>query len=119
MQKLIELIIQLGSEIKFSSRIERLNQLSSGKVRIETKEALSEFDYLISCTGLHSDRTFKNLTNHRGPLRIVPFRGEYLKFRHEFNHMSKSLDLSCSRYSIPIFGSSLYTNDLRRTGGRT
>jgi len=104
MQKLIELIIQLGSEVKFSSRIDRLNQMPSGKVRIETKEALSEFDYLISCTGLHSDRTFKNLTNHKGPLRIVPFRGEYLKFRHEFNHMVNHLIYPVPDIQYPFLG---------------
>jgi L-2-hydroxyglutarate oxidase LhgO len=48
MQKLIELIIQLGSEVKFSSRIDCLNQMPTGKVMIETKEGLSEFDFLIS-----------------------------------------------------------------------
>lgn len=104
MKKLIELIIQLGSEVKFSSRIDRLNQMPSGKVRIETKEGLSEFDFLISCTGLHSDRTYKNLTNQTGPLRIVPFRGEYLKFRPEFNHMVNHLIYPVPDIQYPFLG---------------
>jgi len=104
MQKLIELIIQLGSEVKFSSHIDRLNQMPGGKVGIETKEGLSEFDFLISCTGLHSDRTYKNLTNQTGPLRIVPFRGEYLKFRPEFNHMVNHLIYPVPDIQYPFLG---------------
>ena len=104
MKKLIELIIQLGSEVKFSSRIDRLNQMPSGKVRIETKEGLSEFDFLISCTGLHSDRTYKNLTNQTGPLRIVPFRGDYLQFRPEFNHMVNHLIYPVPDIQYPFLG---------------
>jgi L-2-hydroxyglutarate oxidase len=63
MNKLIELIIQMCSEIKYGSRINRLDQKPCGKLRKETKEGLIKFDFLINCTGLYSDRTFKNLKN--------------------------------------------------------
>ena len=45
------------------------------------------FDYLVACSGLWSDRTFEQLSKKKSPLKIVPFRGEYLKFKPGFEKM--------------------------------
>ncbi len=60
--KLIELIKQFGAEVKFNTPVFRIEQMINGKVRIESREELLEYDLLISCNGLHSDRTYKNFT---------------------------------------------------------
>ena len=49
-----------------------------------------EADFLINCGGLHCDRISSMAGNHDAT-RIVPFRGEYYKFRPESQHLVRNL----------------------------
>lgn len=82
MTKLAELIRSHGGEIitntEITSTIER-----QGKMILSDDHDEWEADQLVSCAGLHSDRIYEKLTGGRRPLRIIPFRGEYLMLKPE------------------------------------
>lgn len=91
MFKLIELIENRGGQVHFNTPIWSVEENSAGQIILSTAYGKSEFDRLVSCTGLHSDRAYKNFTGKKSPLRIVPFRGEYLSFKPEFQYMINHL----------------------------
>ena len=62
------------------------------------------FDYLVSCTGLWSDKTYTNLTHKKPPLRIVPFRGEYLKFKQGYEDRLNHLVYPVPDAQFPFLG---------------
>ncbi len=58
----------------------------------------------MSCTGLNSDRAYKGFTRKKGPLRIVPFLGEYLSFKPEFNKIVNHLIYPVPDIKFPFLG---------------
>ena len=63
-----------------------------------------KFDLVFNCAGLHSDRNFKNLTGKKRPLRIVPFRGEYLMLKPEFQNLVNHLIYPVPDPEFPFLG---------------
>jgi L-2-hydroxyglutarate oxidase len=104
MRKLIELIESLGGLVHFNSPVWSVQQNSSGQIIITTANSSYQFDRLVSCTGLHSDRAYKGYTRKKSPLRIVPFRGEYLSFKPEFEHMVNHLIYPVPDVNYPFLG---------------
>lgn len=104
MRKLVELIEGLGGKVHFSSPILKLIESEKGEIAIETELGSCSFDKLISCTGLHSDRAFRKFTGKKGPLKIVPFRGEYLSFKPEYNDMVNHLIYPVPDVKYPFLG---------------
>jgi (S)-2-hydroxyglutarate dehydrogenase len=65
-----------GGKVLLATAVTAVRETGSGvQVRSASGEIL-EFDYLVVCAGLHSDRFAASL-GRPGDLRIVPFRGEY------------------------------------------
>jgi L-2-hydroxyglutarate oxidase len=65
-----------GDKVLLGTPVTTVRETASGvQVRSAAGETL-EFDYLVVCAGLHSDRFAASL-GRPGDLRIVPFRGEY------------------------------------------
>ena len=62
------------------------------------------FDLVFNCAGLHSDRNFENLTKKKRPFRIVPFRGEYLKLKPEYNDLVNHLIYPVPDPEYPFLG---------------
>jgi L-2-hydroxyglutarate oxidase len=104
MRKLVELIEDQGGRVHFNSPIWSVNQTKAGEIIIQTETTSYTMDRLVSCTGLHSDRAYKGLTGKKGPLRIVPFRGEYLSFKPEFEHMVNHLIYPVPDVKYPFLG---------------
>lgn len=104
MKKLVTLIEERGGKVHFSSPVWSVNQTHAGEITIQTATQSFIFDRLISCTGLHSDRAYKGFTGKKGPLRIVPFRGEYLSFKPEFNNMVNHLIYPVPDIKYPFLG---------------
>jgi (S)-2-hydroxyglutarate dehydrogenase len=104
MKKLVTLIEERGGKVHFSSPVWSVNQTHAGEITIQTATHSFTFDRLISCTGLHSDRAYKGFTGKKGPLRIVPFRGEYLSFKPEFNNMVNHLIYPVPDIKYPFLG---------------
>lgn len=104
MKKLVALIEERGGQVHFSSPVWSVYQTQTGEITIQTATNTLTFDRLVSCTGLHSDRAYKGFTGKKGPLRIVPFRGEYLSFKPEFNKMVNHLIYPVPDIKYPFLG---------------
>ena len=104
MKKLVALIEERGGKVHFNSPVWSVNQTSTGEITIQTTTNAYTFDRLVSCAGLHSDRAYKGFTGKKGPLRIVPFRGEYLSFKPEFNNMVNHLIYPVPDIKYPFLG---------------
>lgn len=104
MKKLVVLIEEHGGRVHFNSPVWSVNQTKSGEITIQTSTNIHTYDRLVSCAGLHSDRAYKGFTGKKGPLRIVPFRGEYLSFKPEFEHMVNHLVYPVPDIKYPFLG---------------
>jgi (S)-2-hydroxyglutarate dehydrogenase len=70
-----------GGEVLLSTQVTAVRETAAG-VQVRSAAAAWDFDYLIVCAGLASDR-FADSLDRSGDLRIVPFRGEYYELRPE------------------------------------
>lgn len=104
MSKLVVLIEERGGSVHFNSPVWQVSESKKSEVLISTASGIKAYKRLVSCTGLHSDRTFSNYTGKKGPLRIVPFRGEYLSFKPEFEHMVNHLVYPVPDVKYPFLG---------------
>ena len=64
-----------GGHVRTLNPVRLIQETASGW-RVETSAGAYEYDYLINCAGLFSDR-IAELAGVRREVRIVPFRGEY------------------------------------------
>ena len=64
----------------------------------------NSFDHVISCAGLWSDTNYKNLTNKKSPIKIIPFRGEYLKFKSGYEDRVNHLVYPVPDNRFPFLG---------------
>jgi L-2-hydroxyglutarate oxidase len=80
-----------GGQVYLNSKVNEAILLKDGKILIRTDYFEKEYDLIINCTGLFSDRTYTSFTKKKSPIRIVPFRGEYMhiaeKFKNIVNHL--------------------------------
>jgi L-2-hydroxyglutarate oxidase len=104
MHKLVELIQHRGGIINFNSPVWSVMESTQGEITIKTSETDRQFDMLINCTGLFSDRTFSAFTKRPRPLRIIPFRGEYLSFKPEYWQMVNHLVYPVPDINYPFLG---------------
>lgn len=104
MNKLVALIEERGGAVHFNSPIWQVSESKQNEVLVSTAAGTKAYNRLVSCTGLHSDRTFSKYTDKKGPLRIVPFRGEYLSFKPEFEHMVNHLVYPVPDVKYPFLG---------------
>lgn len=103
MLKLVELIKVNNGEVIFNAEITDISfENSKSIVRNNSEE--SSFDLVINCAGLHSDRVFKNFSNTNRPIRIVPFRGEYMRFKDEYRDMINHLVYPVPNPKYPFLG---------------
>jgi L-2-hydroxyglutarate oxidase len=104
MVTLVTLIQELGGHVHFSTPVWKLKDTGKGQIQINTQHGSYEFDRIVSCTGLHSDRVYSKYTRKKSPLKIVPFRGEYLSFKPEFNSMVNHLVYPVPDVTYPFLG---------------
>jgi len=104
MRTLVRLIQELGGHVHFSTPVWKLMDSGKGVIQINTHHGSYEFDRIVSCTGLHSDRVYSKYTRKKSPLKIVPFRGEYLSFKPEFNSMVNHLVYPVPDVTYPFLG---------------
>ncbi len=104
MDTLATRIQELGGHVHFNSPVWKLMDSGKGVIQINTHHGSYEFDRIVSCTGLHSDRVYSKYTKNKSPLKIVPFRGEYLSFKPEFNSMVNHLVYPVPDVTYPFLG---------------
>ena len=103
MSKLVELIKLNEGDVFFNSEINKVIS-KNNKIIINNKSKENTFDLVINCAGLHSDRVFKNLSQTKRPVRIVPFRGEYMSFKDEYKSMINNLVYPVPNPKFPFLG---------------
>jgi L-2-hydroxyglutarate oxidase len=104
MSKLAELIEAANGTVHLGSLIHNVEEKSNGEVIVHSENGSKAFDLLVSCTGLFSDRSFERFTKKKRPLRIVPFRGEYLMFKSEYQNMVNHLVYPVPDIKYPFLG---------------
>lgn len=95
--KLSQIITNNGHSIKLNSKV--IN-IKNNKVHTNTNSY--EYDILINCTGLYSDRISKLTTKIKS--KIVPFRGEYFKLKPESEYLVKNLIYPVPDPKYPFLG---------------
>jgi len=103
MQKLASLFKDNNGEIILSAPIQSLKNVGNSVIATDKKSEW-EFDLVFNCAGLHSDRNYQKFTGKKRPLRIVPFRGEYLMLKPGFNHLVNHLIYPVPDPEYPFLG---------------
>lgn len=103
MQTLSDLIQSKGGEVILSAEINSVKDVDN-KVIVSDGKKEWEFDLIFNCAGLHSDRTYEKFTGNKRPLRIVPFRGEYLMLKPEYKEMVNHLIYPVPDPEFPFLG---------------
>ena len=104
MRVLIEKIKENNGSVYFQTPVNAINEETDKHVEISTKNGQQIFDYVVVCGGLWSDKTYSNLTKEKSPLKIVPFRGEYLKFKSGFEDRVSHLVYPVPDAQYPFLG---------------
>ncbi len=91
-----------GVKVVTNARVEHLRHAAGGWIA-ETPAGVFEAGFLINCAGLHSDR-LAELAGERREVRVVPFRGEYYKIRHERQHLVRNLIYPVPDPQFPFLG---------------
>lgn len=92
-----------GGDIFLESKVNTVED-KFNTVIISTDENQQEFDLIYNCTGLFSDRNYAKFTKEKRPLRIVPFRGEYLMLKPEVKKLVNHLIYPVPDPEYPFLG---------------
>lgn len=103
MHKLSEKIKENNGEIILSTKIENAKN-SNDSVILSGSNREWEFDLVFNCAGLYSDRNYQKFTGNKRPLRIVPFRGEYLMLKEEARRLVNHLVYPVPDPEYPFLG---------------
>ena len=103
MDKLSEIIKSEGGFIYLNSPIKKIINHNNSSTIISDKSE-NNFDIIINCTGLFSDRTYTSITNEKSPIKIIPFRGEYLKIKNQYKNIFNHLIYPVPDSDYPFLG---------------
>ena len=104
MNKFAEKIIDMGGVIHLESKVISSIKTKNNKILLRTEKLEKEFDLIINCAGLFSDRNYKNLTNKKSPVKIIPFRGEYMQIIDEYKDIVNHLIYPVPDPNYPFLG---------------
>jgi L-2-hydroxyglutarate oxidase LhgO len=91
-----------NGEIHLSAEVTAIRR-AGARARVEAGEQTFEFDRLVICAGLQSDRISRLAGDQREP-RIVPFRGEYHRLRSERSGLVRGLLYPVPDPGYPFLG---------------
>ena len=95
-------IVSAGATIKTGVAVERLSR-TSGTTVVHTSEGEIPCVRAVACAGLWSDR-LAVASGEPDDLRIVPFRGSYLKLKPQARHLVRTLIYPVPDPSLPFLG---------------
>ena len=104
MQVLVQKIKENNGTVHFATPITSIKEETAKEVQIQTAKGVYIFDRVVVCGGLWSDTTFCQMTKETSPLKIVPFRGEYLKFKPGFEDRVNHLVYPVPDAQFPFLG---------------
>lgn len=92
----------LGGEIKFDCQVIDLTETAQG-IELNTHKGVINAHYLISCSGLMSDR-LAGMLNIPIDFAIVPFRGEYYRLPKHSSFVKRHLIYPVPDPDLPFLG---------------
>ncbi len=101
-QKLAEIFVQKGGEIRLNSQVKKLTE-SHEQVIITLNHDVLSSSYLVSCSGLMADRLTKML-DIPTDFQIIPFRGEYYQLPAKHNQIVNHLIYPIPDPELPFLG---------------
>ncbi len=100
-----------GGEVRSGARVVEAVR-EGGAWRVETTAGAVRARVVVTCAGLHADRVAR-LFGARPAVRILPFRGEYMRLKPARAHLVRHLVYPVARPGFPFLGVHL----TRRTDG--
>ncbi|MFZ4671993.1 MAG: L-2-hydroxyglutarate oxidase [Flavobacterium sp.] len=97
-------IINCGGTIYTNNKVLGLTSSNENSIILKSEKNEQAFDLVINCSGLFSDRTYSNLTLKKSPIKIVPFRGEYMHIADEYKHLVNHLIYPVPDPKYPFLG---------------
>ena len=97
-----EIVQEHGGEVVLDARVTDIVEGGDGVTAVTTQGDFTG-DYLINCTGLHSDRLTR-MTVGTAPAQIVPFRGEYFELKPVAHHLCNGLIYPVPNPKFPFLG---------------
>lgn len=104
MQVLANQIINSGGKISTNNKVLGVTNLTPKSTLLKTEKNEQTFDLVINCSGLFSDRTYSKLTKKRSPIKIVPFRGEYMHVADQYKEIVNNLIYPVPDPNFPFLG---------------
>jgi L-2-hydroxyglutarate oxidase len=104
MDVMAEYISNSGGEIHTNNRVIGISASNEKKTVLTTEKSEMAVDLIINCSGLFSDRTYTSLTTKKSPIKIVPFRGEYMHIAEEYKHIVNHLIYPVPNPRYPFLG---------------
>ncbi|SDP79592.1 L-2-hydroxyglutarate oxidase [Desulforhopalus singaporensis] len=100
--KMAELFVSLGGEIKMGQSVEKLEESSNIIAAYLPSEKIMG-KYLLACAGLHADRVAR-MVGIDTDFQIVPFRGEYYQLPAKYKDIVKHLIYPIPDPELPFLG---------------
>lgn len=101
-QKMVSIIAGRGGEVRTGEQVHGLRPAPDG-MEVVTDQGGYQTRFVVNCGGLWSDRIAR-MTHPDLPVRIVPFRGEYYRLRHERRSLVRSLVYPVPDPAFPFLG---------------
>jgi L-2-hydroxyglutarate oxidase len=104
MNTLAKSIVDHNGTLYLDNEVLSTKLIRNDRVLLKTNKLEKEFDLLINCAGLYSDRNYTNLTTKKSPIKIVPFRGEYMQIADDYKNMVNHLIYPVPDPNYPFLG---------------
>jgi L-2-hydroxyglutarate oxidase len=104
MNTLAKSIVDHNGTLYLDNKVLSTKLIRNDRVLLKTNKLEKEFDLLINCAGLYSDRNYTNLTTKKSPIKIVPFRGEYMQIADNYKNMVNHLIYPVPDPNYPFLG---------------
>jgi len=93
-----------GSKIFLGNKVLNIKDSLKNKTVLISEKFEKEYDLIINCSGLFSDRTFSKFTKNISPIKIIPFRGEYFKLSKKYESLVNHLIYPVPDFNFPFLG---------------
>ena len=103
MSVLASFILENNGEILTSSTVKKVEEKNNSNI-VHFNNVSKEFDLVFNCSGLYSDRIFYKSTGRKSHLKIIPFRGDYLKFKDKYKYILNHLVYPVPDSKYPFLG---------------
>jgi (S)-2-hydroxyglutarate dehydrogenase len=102
--KLADCIRLNNGEIVLDCEVLSSKKIKKNQVTLVTNKFEKNYDLVISCSGLYSDRVFSKLIHKKSPLQIIPFRGEYMHVKKQYMDIVNHLVYPVPDSKFPFLG---------------